>query len=555
MAWSRKISEILTDSVGGESVLGLFPSPVRDYLKKYELNTVSDPFLISEVYAETSGFQIFEDQSFRKSVLSSLSDIEVNALAAKLNIPNANDIRTYIANVVWNWDSQFAEIFCAHFDCSDVVIEARKFIEAETGAERIVSTIGSINYRFFELHAYQAQIKDDVIRHFEISNQQKALIQLPTGAGKTRLGIHTAIRYISKQNSRKHILWLAYQPLLLKQALETFEELWPILGDGEISVGQCYAGINTLYLGSERSITFANVPVMLDRYAANKTELNEKLSLIVFDEAHQSIADNARRLLSSLTRNEEVKLIGLTATPGRSAVDPLENVKLVQFFDNNKFEITPPASISFIGSEADLTSDEKKRKTPIRWLQEQGVLANLEHEVISVEKKELIQSNGDEIFKGDVLKIIERDIERNKKIIDKLIELNQKEMKVLVFACSIEHSKNIVSLLRFKGVNAGLVIGENINTRDSVLRKFTETKEINIIVNYGVLTTGFDAPILDALLVARPTSSVVTYSQMLGRALRGVMNGGHQTNYIFNVDTPFYGDEVDAYNYFSDYWS
>lgn len=555
MTWTKRVSEILTESVGGEGVLGLFPTAVRDYLKEYDLNTVSDPYRISEVYAETSGFRIFEDESFRASILSSLSNEEVENFAEKLQIIDEPNARAAIASSIWKWDSVFVNTFCEYFQCSDVVAEALSFLENETRSERVVNTIGSFDCKFFELHAYQSKVKDDVIRHFEISNQQKALIQLPTGAGKTRVGIHTAIRYISGQSSRKHILWLAYQPLLLKQALETFEELWPILGSGEISVGQCYGGINTLYFENEKSITFANVPVLLDRYAENKDNLNQKLSLIVFDEAHQSIADNARRLLSNLTRNDEIKLIGLTATPGRSAEDPLENRRLVQFFDNCKFEIEPPINVSYIGSASDQLADEKKRKTAIRWLQEQGVLANLKHEVIGIEKCQNISADVEEVYKGDVLKNIEKDVKRNKKIIDKLIELNQKSMKVLVFACSIEHSKNIVSLLKFKGINAGLVTGENINTRDIVLGKFTDTNEINIIVNYGVLTTGFDAPILDALLVARPTSSVVTYSQMLGRVLRGIMNGGHDTNYIYNVGTPFYGDEVDAYNYFSDYWS
>jgi superfamily II DNA or RNA helicase len=46
------------------------------------------------------------------------------------------------------------------------------------------------------------------------------------------------------------------------------------------------------------------------------------------------------------------------------------------------------------------------------------------------------------------------------------------------------------------------------------------------LCNFGVLTTGFDAPKTSAVIIARPTTSIVLYSQMIGRALRGVRVGG-----------------------------
>ena len=63
-----------------------------------------------------------------------------------------------------------------------------------------------------------------------------------------------------------------------------------------------------------------------------------------------------------------------------------------------------------------------------------------------------------------------------------------------------------------------------------------KNKEINILTNFGVLTTGFDAPKIDAVVIARPTLSIVLYSQMIGRAIRGEKFGGTAEALILNVD-------------------
>jgi superfamily II DNA or RNA helicase len=558
MTWKQQISAKIVESVGGIGVLDLFPTALKEYLLANECEAVTDPYLIAGVYVDVGGFKIFEDKSFRRMLIEGLDNEGLVELGNLLDVDTSKsrDIRSTIADQKWNWKATNAQKFCDFFKAGGAYNEALAHIESETKSERITSSIDSSYDQFYELHTYQSHIRDEVIQRLSLRNQQKVLIQLPTGAGKTRVGVHTAIRYLLRQDSRKHILWLAYQPLLLKQALETFEEIWPILGIGPISVGQYYGGINTLNLDAEKSITFANVSVLLNGCDDKlKNMLREKLCLIIFDEAHQAIADNAKALLTSLTTNESVKLIGLTATPGRGADDFAETSRLVQFFNGNRVEITPPVSKSFIGSANDIGKTMRERASAIRWLQSIGVLAELEHHLLKVEQTtELAADPHNDAYTATLLKAIANDAVRNELIVSKLIELNRDKKKVLVFACSVEHAKNLVTILKIKGVRAGLVTGENTETRTTVLEKFTNTEELNILVNYEVLTTGFDAPILNALLIARPTSSVVTYSQMLGRALRGPLNGGHNKNQIYNIQSPYYGNEIDAYHYFSNYW-
>lgn len=561
MSWSNEISKILINSLGFNGIRSFYSTAVKNYLDKYESNISTDPYLLSSVYLSTKGFSIFEDKAFRKTILESLNKDEVIILAKSLNLKlqGIEELRNSILNIQWDWSSNKVKEFCAFFNCSDVIDEALKYKETEVSSAKVVSELSGSTRNFYELHPFQSQIRSDVIKHFTIENQQKALIQLPTGTGKTRVAVHTVIKYLNDHTvDRKNIIWLAYSPLLLKQALETFEDIWPVIGKGDISVGQFYGGINTEYTSSKRSILFANVSVLLGKYKSELKEIiNKNTCLIVFDEAHQSVANDARNLLVTLLHNENIKLIGLTATPGRSATDESENMKLVQFFEGNRFEITVPEDSFFIGSSANYTDANSKNNSAIYFLQKEGVLAHLKHEVLKLsgDKTELKNNDSEDAFVSSVLKKLAVQPERNNLIINKAIDLSAEKKKTLIFACTVDHAKDLVSLLKLRNINAGLVIGENNEERDVLIEKFMNSDELNILISLDVLTTGFDAPNVDALIITRPTSSVITYSQILGRALRGPMNGGHDTNYIYNIDTPFYGDEIDAYKHFESYWS
>lgn len=78
-----------------------------------------------------------------------------------------------------------------------------------------------------------------------------------------------------------------------------------------------------------------------------------------------------------------------------------------------------------------------------------------------------------------------------------------------------------------------------------------------MLCNFGVLTTGFDAPNTSAAIIARPTKSLVLYSQMVGRATRGTKAGGNETCEISTiVDTklPGFGDMAEAFTNWEDVW-
>jgi superfamily II DNA or RNA helicase len=78
-----------------------------------------------------------------------------------------------------------------------------------------------------------------------------------------------------------------------------------------------------------------------------------------------------------------------------------------------------------------------------------------------------------------------------------------------------------------------------------------------VLCNFGILTTGFDAPETSCAVIARPTDSLVLYSQMVGRAIRGVRSGGNLEAEIVTVideSLPGFGNVADAFTNWDDVW-
>jgi len=135
----------------------------------------------------------------------------------------------------------------------------------------------------------------------------------------------------------------------------------------------------------------------------------------------------------------------------------------------------------------------------------------------------------------------------------------KKHQRVILFASSVNHAKLMTAILSAKGYDADVVTGETPSgSRERAIRKFKGGDSTpQILCNYGVLTTGFDAPKTSATLIARPTKSLVLYSQMVGRAIRGPKQGGNKTADIVTVvdpGLPGFGSIAQAFLNWEDVW-
>ncbi len=375
-----------------------------------------------------------------------------------------------------------------------------------------------------------------------LENKQRLLIQLPTGTGKTRTAIELVIRLWNAPARAKYlVLWLAHSAELLEQSFSTFVKVWHEKGSCSLKSVRQYGQFKSLPTKYSPQLILATYQKLTSAFR-NKTEwfefLKENKLIIICDEAHKSAASRYREAIVGLL-GESCLLIGLTATPGRSSVDSHENAILSNFYRGTKI-------VPNLGSD------------PILELQKQGVLAQIEYVVTETHvdlENYLMDSDNDDISPG-ALRGIGRIRLRNERICEVIEREVLKKKKLIVFACSIEHAKQLAVMLGMKGVPARYIDHTfTWRERQNVILDF-QNSVVSVLLNYEILSTGFDAPNLDAVVLARPTMSPILYSQMIGRVLRGPRVGGTSKGYVYDfVDNlKQHHGIMNVHQQFESYW-
>lgn len=101
-------------------------------------------------------------------------------------------------------------------------------------------------------------------------------------------------------------------------------------------------------------------------------------------------------------------------------------------------------------------------------------------------------------------------------IISTIAEAQRRYKSILVFCATTEQARHLSSVI----VGSAVITAETpARERDIMIRDF-KSGNIKTIMNYGVLTVGFDKPDLECVVLLRPTRSVVLYQQMIGRLVR-----------------------------------
>lgn len=402
---------------------------------------------------------------------------------------------------------------------------------------------------FKNLKDYQSVIFYEVYDNIKRIPSFRCIIQMPTGSGKTRTSMEIVCEFLNEFKSS--VIWLANTEELVDQAFESFIEVWKVRRKKSIKAFN-HMGMekNTLFdcqgfhVSTLQGFNTKNGDTVIEKLLSDK----HGIGLVIVDEAHISIAPTYRKSINKLL-SKQSKLIGLTATPGRimSRFDEDqkdENKELSNYYHNKKFEIK--------------TGDVPA----INFLRERGILSNakfysiegsyIESCLSEAEKRKMQESKK---IPNNILEQLSNDSRRNAIIIDKLVKILSSGKKVLFFATSLNHSKVISSLINHLGYSAAHIDGESGSSRAQIIKRFKEGN-IMLLSNFGVLTTGFDDPKIDVVFMARPTNSIVLYSQIIGRGLRGPGIGGTETCEVYTVndnivDMP---KNNDIYSYFDEYF-
>ncbi|MBW4566300.1 MAG: DEAD/DEAH box helicase [Mojavia pulchra JT2-VF2] len=402
----------------------------------------------------------------------------------------------------------------------------------------------------YPLFAHQRIAARKVKDYFK-QEPRRVLLHMPTGSGKTRTAMNIIADHL-RSLEPTIVIWLAYSEELCEQAATEFQKAWQFLGDRQVSTyrfwgdhelnvdeledGIVVAGLSKVYNRTTQSIQFIN-------------RLGKVSSLVVIDEAHQAIAETYKLVLDSLViPYEHTALLGLTATPGRTWADISADTELSKFFAKHKVTLEVPEYDNPVDY---LVSEQYLAQTNFRPLFYKGGLKLTEKDLERIQQElELPQH---------ILKKLADDEQRNLSIILEVEELVKRHQRILVFGISIKHSKLLATVLQTRGLQANVITGETpARERSRLINSFKDdSAETKILCNYGVLTTGFDAPRISAAVIARPTKSLVLYSQMVGRAIRGVKAGGNETAEIVTVvdsALPGFGSVAEAFSNWEDVW-
>ena len=378
----------------------------------------------------------------------------------------------------------------------------------------------------------------------------RAMLHLPTGVGKTRTAMSIVATHL-RAREKGLVIWLAATRELLEQAAVEFELVWQAVGDRQVECVRFWSDYKPPIDRVTDGVVIAGL-AKLHAYGKQRRrlwDLGDRTSMVIFDEAHQAVATTYKDTVETLvTRNPRTPFLGLSATPGRTWAEPETDAAVADLFFGNK------VTIDFDG------------ENPIKRLTDDKYLANVDFSLLNVEPG-LKLSDADRVAISNTLDVPEmiatllgEDEQRNLRIVQRLIELADKHTRILVFAPSVSNALLLASICRGIGLHADAVTGmTDVNDRKRAIQRFKKVDHrIRVLVNFGVLTAGFDAPAASAALIARPTKSLVLYSQMVGRVIRGPRAGGTENCEIVTVvDTtlPSFGDVADAFMNWEDVWS
>jgi DNA repair protein RadD len=479
------------------------------------------------------------DSTSRRELLTLLPPAEAHALVAALGINGDGDPYRQLEDLRVQRGSQRAQALLGFFG----------LVELERPTPPVPPTVEGVRPTQ-ALFPHQRTAAQRVLTALE-EEPHRVLLHMPTGSGKTRTAMHV-IAGLMNASEPMFAVWLAHTEELCEQAVGEFEEAWHALGNREVQVhrwwgahdleqqalrdGLLVAGLGKIYSAGQRSVEVIGA-------------IAGRVGLVVMDEAHQAIAPTYQHVLEMLSEaGQAAPLLGLTATPGRTWNDIGEDERLAEFFFRRKVELEVPGYDSPIDY---LVDQQYLAKTTFLSLNYTGSV-----ELTDRDLRELAETLE---IPQRILRQLAEDEQRNLMIVMRVESMVQERHRMLVFAATVEHALLLATVLRARGIAADAVTGGTpTSERARVIADYrADTPEPRVLVSYGVLTTGFDAPRTSGAIIARPTNSLVLYSQMVGRAIRGPRAGGNaEAEVVTVVDTglPGFASVTEAFHNWEDVW-
>ena len=331
------------------------------------------------------------------------------------------------------------------------------------------------------------------LRNSFVKGNKKVVLCAPTGAGKTIMFSYMTRTSFTKGN----------KVLILTDRKELFSQSDSVL---------CKLGMNPQLIKPNEKVDFNEslfvgmIQTIMRRIELLKDWINT-LDLIIIDEAHKSIFDNLFQYV-----NEKTYVIGATATPHREG----KQLSLSQFYTDIIQVIDTPELIN------------------------KGNLSKPVSYGVKIDLKGVKTKGGDYDEKSLADKYSE--IKLFHGVYDNYMRICNGK-KALIFCPNIESSKELVESFDEKGLPSKHV-DCYMNNRDEIIEWFQNTPGA-ILSNYGILTTGFDCPSIEVVILYRATKSLPLFLQMVGR-------GSRVTNDKNKFTILDFGNNIRQHNYWEE---
>ncbi len=335
------------------------------------------------------------------------------------------------------------------------------------------------------LREYQERCLADLFGWFERHPDGDPIVEASVGAGKSVLIAELCRRAIAAHPATR-ILMCVHVKELIQQNLQKLLAVWP-----GAPVGVYSASVGSRQLG--RPITYATIGSV-----AKRAHQLGQVDLLLIDECHlvsPSETTMYRRLIDDLRRYcPAMRVIGWTGTA----------------FRGNGVRLTHAGLFTHIAA-----------RVTMRELLDQAFLAPL----VVPEVHTQLSTEGVRLSGGDyVVSQLEAAVNRADLVAAACAELARlaaERRSWLVFCATVKHAQAVAAqLASVHGVRCQVVSAQTPPAeRDRVIGDF-KAGRIRALVNVAVLTTGFDAPMVDCVALLRPTKSPVMYVQIAGRGMR-----------------------------------
>jgi DNA repair protein RadD len=339
-----------------------------------------------------------------------------------------------------------------------------------------------------ELRDYQKEAIESIYSYFDRGEGTKPLVSAPTGSGKSII-MGQFIKEVCTENPRVRVMVITDSRDLIAQNEKQLRNIWP-----EAKTGIYSAGLGKRQSDENIRVLFCGI-----QSVSKKAFDLGKFDIIIIDECHLVGRDSETRyrrfLKDELVVNPHVVVIGFSATIYRLDSGMLYDGKDALF-----------DGVAYVCDMKRLIKEGYLCPVVSKGGSKTIDLTNVKIQAGEFNQKDLaFAADNDELIKHAVKEIVECGKDRRAWI---------------VFASGIDHAEHVAREIRKYKIECEVVTGNTPNEeRDRIIEKF-KSGNLRCMVNVGIFTKGFDAPICDLVALLMATKSTARYVQIVGRAMR-----------------------------------